>query len=166
MKVEQPDQVAPEPQPQPTEMEVETPFSLKEESESKPEPETETETQTQTEAAVTELPELNIKAEQPTDNSEEPSEEAEQETEEASSANTSLVGDESHMLAAPVMSQPKVGIKLNINRPIRSVERLESVASQSDTEESEFDVDAIITAKIEEEVLDSQKPRMKGKKFT
>ena len=46
------------------------------------------------------------------------------------------------------------------------MERLESVASQSDSEESEFDTDAIITPKIEEEVLDSQKPRMKGKKFT
>ena len=55
-------------------------------------------------------------------------------------------------------------IKLNINKPIRSVERLESVASQSDTEESEFDSDAIITPKIDVEVLDSQKPRLKGKK--
>merc|ERR1712110_620025 len=93
-------------------------------------------------------------------------EEAEKEVEEESSANTSLVGDESHMLAAPVMSQPKVEIKLNINKPIRSVERLESVASQSDTEESEFDVDAIITPKIDVEVLDRQKPRLKGKKLT
>ena len=57
-------------------------------------------------------------------------------------------------------------IKLNINKPIRSVERLESVASQSDTEESEFDSDAIITPKIEVEVLDRQKPRLKGKKLT
>merc|ERR1719192_1950102 len=78
---------------------------------------------------------------------------AEKELEEESSANTSLVGDESHMMAAPVMSQPKVDIKLNINKPIRSVERLESVASQSDTEESEFDSEAIITPKIDVEVL-------------
>jgi len=46
------------------------------------------------------------------------------------------------------------------------MERLESVASQSDTEESEFDADAIITPKISVEDLDSKKPRMKGKKFT
>merc|ERR1712079_34506 len=88
------------------------------------------------------------------------------EGEESSSADRSLVGDESHMLAAPVMSQPKVDIKLNINKPIRSVERLESVASQSDTEKSEFDSDAIITPKIDAEVLDRQKPRLKGKKLT
>ena len=60
----------------------------------------------------------------------------------------------------------QVDIKLNINKPIRSVERLESVASQSDTEESEFDPDAIITPKIDVAVLDRQKPRLKGKKLT
>ena len=61
-----------------------------------------------------ELPE-EVKTEQtdaPADQMEEAEqevkEEAEKEVEEESSANTSLVGDESHMLAAPIMSQPKV----------------------------------------------------------
>merc|ERR1719445_2760223 len=160
LKLEQPEEMVSE-SPAPAEMVVETPVSVKEE---KPEPESETtEAMELTEEVKTEL--TDPPAEQPDEPTKE-EQELEQEQEEESSANTSLVGDESHMLAAPVMSQPKVDIKLNINKPIRSVERLESVASQSDTEESEFDSDAIITPKIDVEVLDRQKPRLKGKKLT
>ena len=112
---EQAEEMITEPAPaESTEMVVETPVSVKEEQ---PEPEsvnTEAmEAMELTEEVKTELtdkleePEQEVKEETEKEVKEE-KEEAEKEVEEESSANTSLVGDESHMLAAPVMSQPKV----------------------------------------------------------
>ena len=54
------------------------------------------------------------------------------------------------------------------------VSRLDSVASSSagsastpgvEEEDSEFDKEAIVTEKLSQEVLDTMKPRMKGKRF-
>ena len=39
------------------------------------------------------------------------------------------------------------------------------MSSQSETEETEFDPDAITVPAPSEDTLDSQKPRLKGKKF-
>ena len=89
---------------EPSEMVVETPVSVKEEQ---PEPEpVKTEPMELSEEVKTEL--TDPTADQLEEPEQEVKEEAEKEVEEESSANTSLVGDESHMLAAPVMSQPKV----------------------------------------------------------
>ena len=116
LKLEQPEEMISEPPApaEPIEMVVETPVSVKEE---KPEQESETtEAMELTEEVKTELtdppadqpdePTKEVKEEDAEDAEKE--QEQEQELEEESSANTSLVGDESHMLAAPVMSQPKV----------------------------------------------------------
>lgn len=114
VKLEQPEQSEEESQPSSNEME--TPISVKAEDEPL-EPEIKTESAPPQQAE-------SVEAEPNTENPEDPSEEvnkepkeeeeeedkklAEEETDKASSANTSLVGDESHELAAPVMSQPKV----------------------------------------------------------
>jgi len=85
-----------------------------------------------------------------------------------SSANTSLVADDNMMLAAPVITQPKVEIKLKINSAMKPAERLDSSLSTPGTaeaEDSEFDPDAIVTKPPSQDVLDAQKPRMRGKKF-
>merc|ERR1719158_2205534 len=84
---------------------------------------------------------------------------------EETSGNTSLVTDEHMQLAAPILPQPKVEIKVTINSTMKQVERMDSTISGGD-EDSEFDKDAIITKKVDQEVLDAQKPRMKGKRFT
>jgi len=91
--------------------------------------------------------------------------------EELGSANNSLVADgaESGMnsLSAPVVAQQKVEIKMKINSSMVELERRESMmSSKSDIEESEFDPDAITVPAPSEEVLDAQKPRLKGKKFS
>merc|ERR1711983_421154 len=112
----------------------------------------------------------------PKETSPEPMEESEVKTEELTddgvkeeegeeSGNTSLVTDEHMQLAAPIMPQPKVEIKVTINSTMKQVERMDSTISGGD-EDSEFDKDAIITKKVDQEVLDAQKPRMKGKRFT
>ena len=101
---------------EPSEMEVEAPVSVKEEQ---PESlkieamelteEVKTEPSDQTADKVEEKEGLKEeKDEEKDEEKEEVTEESEKELEEESSANTSLVGDESHMMAAPVMSQPKV----------------------------------------------------------
>jgi len=89
--------------------------------------------------------------------------------EEAVSANTSLVADDDMTkLAAPVVTQPKVAIQITINKR-QPVSRLDSAASSAttpgDEEDTEFDKDAIVTEKVSQEMLDTQKPRMKGKRF-
>jgi len=92
---------------------------------------------------------------------------AEEKTE-SLSANTSLVSDDNLMLAAPVVTQPKVDIQIKINTAMKQpVARMDSTATTpgADTEDSEFDKDAIVTEKVSQEVLDQLKPRMKGKRF-
>ena len=120
VKLEQAEEMITEPTPaEPTEMVVETPVSVKEEQ---PEPESvnteameamelseEVKTElTDSTANKLEEPEQEVKEETEKEVEAEKEVETEKEVEEESSANTSLVGDESHMLAAPVMSQPKV----------------------------------------------------------
>ena len=111
VKLEQTEEMITEPAAaEPSEMVVETPVIPKEEQpEAEPEPEAaNTEAMELTEEDKTELTDqTEVKQEEPEpDVKEEPEV---KEVEEESSANTSLVGDEeSHMLAAPVMSQPKV----------------------------------------------------------
>ena len=56
-------------------------------------------------------------------------------------------------------------IKVKINSQMKQVERMDSSLLSPDAEDSEFDHDAIVTPKVEQEVLDTQKPRMKGRKF-
>jgi len=69
-------------------------------------------------------------------------------------------------LSAPVVAQPKVEIKMKINSSMVPLERRESMmSSQSETEETEFDPDAITVPAPSADTLDSQKPRLKGKKF-
>jgi len=56
---------------------------------------------------------------------------------------------------------------MKINSTMVELERRESMmSSKSDIEESEFDPDAITVPPPSEEVLDAQKPRLKGKKFS
>merc|ERR1711864_65548 len=89
------------------------------------------------------------------------------ETEEVSSANNSLVADgaENH-LSAPVIGPQKVDIKMSFTSRPEPLERRESVmSSKSESEESEFDVEAIIVPSPSEEEKHEQKPRLKGKKF-
>ena len=98
---------------EPSEMEVETPVSLKEEQSEPESVNTEAmEAMELTDEVKTELTDQTAEkleeSEKEENEEKEVKEEAEKELEEESSANTSLVGDESHMLAAPVMSQPKV----------------------------------------------------------
>ena len=55
---------------------------------------------------------------------------------------------------------------MKINSSMVPLERRESMmSSQSETEETEFDPDAITVPAPSEDTLDSQKPRLKGKKF-
>merc|ERR1712038_287519 len=68
--------------------------------------------------------ETDIKTE---DVSEEPQEEEVKEDD--PSANTSLVSDDNMMLAAPVVSQPKVEIKVKINSAMKPVERMDSAVT-------------------------------------
>ena len=57
---------------------------------------------------------------------------------------------------------------MKINSAMKPVERMDSAVTTpgGDTEDTEFDSEAIITPVVDREVLDSQKPRMRGKKFT
>lgn len=56
---------------------------------------------------------------------------------------------------------------MKINSSMIELERRESMmSSKSDIEESEFDADAIVVPPPSEDVLDAQKPRLKGKKCT
>ena len=56
---------------------------------------------------------------------------------------------------------------MKINSSMLPLERRESVMSSvSDAEESEYDPDAITVKAPSQEVLDIQKPRLKGRKFT
>jgi len=55
---------------------------------------------------------------------------------------------------------------MKISSSMAPLERRESMmSSKSDVEESEFDQDAITVPPPSEDVLDIQKPRLKGKKF-
>lgn len=101
---------------------------------------------------------------------EESVEEVKEVEEEHGSANNSLLADGAesgaNSLSAPVVAQQKVEIKMKINSSMVPFERRESMmSSQSEAEETEFDADAIIVPAPSEDVLESQKPKLKGKKF-
>ena len=57
---------------------------------------------------------------------------------------------------------------MTINSAMKQMERMDSTFSggPGDSEDTEFDEDAIVTKKVDQEILDAQKPRMKGKRFT
>merc|ERR1712029_814395 len=102
-----------------------------------------------------------VKSEEPVEKVE-PEEEKAEDKQEDQSANTSLA-DDNMLLAAPVVTQPKVEIKVKINSTMKPFERLDSsVTTPTEAEDSEFDKDAIVVPGPDQEVKDTQKPRMKG----
>ena len=75
------------------------------------------------------------------------------------------LSDDNMVLAAPVVRQPKVGIKFNIKSTMMPMKTLDSSDSTTTEEESEFDKDAIVVPGPDQEARNTKKPRMKGKRF-
>ena len=75
------------------------------------------------------------------------------------------LSDDNMVLAAPVVRQPKVGIKFNIKSTMMPMKTLDSSDSTTTEEDSEFDKDAIVVPGPDQEARNTKKPRMKGKRF-
>ena len=73
------------------------------------------------------------------------------------------LSDDNMVLAAPVVRQPKVGIKFNIKSTMKTLDSSDSTPTEE--EESEFDKDAIVVPGPDQEARNIKKPRMKGKRF-